>query len=245
MINSSLAAQAFIACLASAANYISVTDPGRGRLPDETKDKPIDRVFESKQKYRVYSSILFGLRDMSTFATLTQAGCLTYFALNPEKVTFSTKYATSFFLVSIVGVSWRYWCYRTLDKFFTFRIQIQDGQKIIKHGPYRYLAHPSYLGQNLNALGIAGATYGPFSVWMNWLSTKMIGKVNLFGKNIIINNRLLAQLAASFVGVLYLRHYLWLVRIRIPDEEAMLRKQFGDEYDEYLSQRWKVVPFIY
>ena len=73
----------------------------------------------------------------------------------------------------------------------------------------------------------------------------MIGKVNLFGKNIIINNRLLAQLAASFVGVLYLRHYLWLVRIRIPDEEAMLRKQFGDEYDEYLSQRWKVVPFIY
>lgn len=252
MVDTSLAAQAFIACVASAANYVSITDPSNGRMPDESKDKPVDRVWGSYQDHPIFSKIMFSLRNACPFVTLSQAGYLAYLALNPKKVKFPTKYATSFFLVTILGASWRIWCFRTLDKFFTFRLQVQDDQKVIKTGPYRYLAHPSYLGQSVNVIGSVGGTYGPFNVWMNMLNTKTIGTIKmikqlqfLFGKRIVLNPRLLAQVAACVLSIAYLGHQYWLLQIRIPDEEAMLRKRFGKEYDEYLSRRWKVVPFIY
>lgn len=249
----SLVTHAFIACLASAANYISITDPSKGRMPDASKEKPVDRIWESREKYPLYSKVLFALRNISPYMTLSQAGYSIYLAFHSKKVNFSIKQASMFFLISIVGVSWRYWCFRTLDRYFTFRIQVQDGQKIIKTGPYCYLAHPSYLGQMLNAIRITAATYGPLNIWMNALATTKIASINivkplhhLFGNTVIaVSPRLLGQAFACFVGAAYLRHYLWLTSIRIPDEEAMLRKQFGQEYDEFLSQRWKVVPFIY
>ncbi|PWN38549.1 uncharacterized protein FA14DRAFT_27751 [Meira miltonrushii] len=282
MADPSLAIQAFIACVASAANYVSITDPSKGRMsdestekpdestekpvdrdwggrggwggwrspwypskgrmPDDSNDKPVDRVWGSFEKYPVYSKIMLSLRNASPFLTLSQAGYLLYLASNPKKVKFPTKYATSFFLVTILGASWRIWCFRTLDKFFTFRLQVQDDQKVIKSGPYRYLAHPSYLGQSVNVIGIIGGTYGPFNVWMNMFSTKTIAKI---GNGIALNSRLLAQVAACGLAILYMGNQIWLVRIRIPDEEAMLRKRFGEEYDEYLSRRWRVIPFIY
>jgi len=251
MVDPSLAGQAFVACLAGVANYVSITDPSKGRLPDETKEKPIDRLWGSSQKHSIYFKIAFAMRDFSPFASFSQAAYLLYLAFHPKKVQFPTRYATPFFLVSVIGVCWRYWCYRTLDKFFTFHLQVQEGQKIIKTGPYRYIAHPSYLGQTMNAIGIAAATYGPLNVWLNVLSTrkfgsvKMIEKLHFLGNEIVLNNRLLARAVACFIGTSYLFQYFWFIKIRIPDEETMLRKQFGEEYDQFLSQRWRVIPFIY
>lgn len=47
----------------------------------------------------------------------------------------------SLFLLAQVG---RYWCIRTLGKFWNTRIYILPGAPRIKHGPYRYLRHPNY-----------------------------------------------------------------------------------------------------
>lgn len=44
---------------------------------------------------------------------------------------------------------------RELNKFFTFQVMIQEGHKLIKKGLYRYVRHPSYLGNILVMLGIA------------------------------------------------------------------------------------------
>lgn len=58
-----------------------------------------------------------------------------------------TLFEWMLFTVFIIGTLLRFWSYYELGRYFTFEIQIQDGQKIIKTGPYKYFAHPSYVGQ--------------------------------------------------------------------------------------------------
>jgi protein-S-isoprenylcysteine O-methyltransferase Ste14 len=63
---------------------------------------------------------------------------------------------------SIVGLAmtaasllFRYWSIRTLGRFFTSVVMVQSGQRVIQHGPYRFLRHPSYLGSFLMAVGVS------------------------------------------------------------------------------------------
>lgn len=53
------------------------------------------------------------------------------------------------------GILFRYWSIRTLGKFFTSVVKVQTGQRVIQHGPYRFLRHPSYTGSFVMALGIS------------------------------------------------------------------------------------------
>ena len=58
-------------------------------------------------------------------------------------------------LVIWVGLAFRVWAMRTLGKFFTTTVMVQEGQRVVKNGPYRYLRHPSYSGSLLAFLGVA------------------------------------------------------------------------------------------
>jgi protein-S-isoprenylcysteine O-methyltransferase Ste14 len=40
----------------------------------------------------------------------------------------------------------RLWAMRTLGEYFTFQVMIREDHKLIAHGPYKYLMHPSYTG---------------------------------------------------------------------------------------------------
>jgi protein-S-isoprenylcysteine O-methyltransferase Ste14 len=61
------------------------------------------------------------------------------------------------------GIATRWWCFRTLGNYFTFRVMTTADQPVIDTGPYHVLRHPSYAGLLLALLGI-GLTFG------NWLS---------------------------------------------------------------------------
>jgi protein-S-isoprenylcysteine O-methyltransferase Ste14 len=63
----------------------------------------------------------------------------------------------------IAGIGLRWWCFRTLGRYFTFTVMTSAGQPVIDAGPYRVLRHPSYAGNVFALIGI-GLTYG------NWLS---------------------------------------------------------------------------
>ena len=61
------------------------------------------------------------------------------------------------------GIALRAWSIATLGRFFQYRIQVQSEHRVITHGPYRYVRHPSYSGLALVILGIAvasGSTLG-------------------------------------------------------------------------------------
>ena len=53
------------------------------------------------------------------------------------------------------GLALRVWSIRTLGRFFTATVQLQDGHQLVKRGPYRLLRHPSYVGAYLAYIGSA------------------------------------------------------------------------------------------
>ncbi|WP_369981980.1 methyltransferase family protein [Xanthomonas bundabergensis] len=53
------------------------------------------------------------------------------------------------------GLALRLWSIRVLARWFTVDVTIQDGHRLIRHGPYRHLRHPSYTGALLAFYGLA------------------------------------------------------------------------------------------
>lgn len=102
----------------------------------------------------------------------------------------------------------RLWPVFVLGRRFSGLVAIQPGHRLVSHGIYGVIRHPSYLGLIVNALGWA-------------LAFRSVAGV------------LLAALAvAILVG-------------RIRSEEALLRSEFGAEYDAYRARTWRLVPGLY
>ena len=56
-------------------------------------------------------------------------------------------------LLMATGLALRFWAIRVLARFFTVDVNIQPGHELIRHGPYRWLRHPSYTGSLMTFLG--------------------------------------------------------------------------------------------
>jgi len=61
--------------------------------------------------------------------------------------------------IALSGVALRTWAIWTLGRFFVREIGIQQGQTIVREGPYRKLRHPSYSGNLLMGFGF-GLAFG-------------------------------------------------------------------------------------
>ena len=59
------------------------------------------------------------------------------------------------FLIMIAGMSIRLIAINTLNTQFTYAVKILDNHQLITSGIYKYIRHPSYLGQSLVILGSA------------------------------------------------------------------------------------------
>lgn len=52
------------------------------------------------------------------------------------------------------GAGFRLWAIRTLGQFFRAVVHVQEGHKVVRSGPYRYLRHPSYTGLLVALVGL-------------------------------------------------------------------------------------------
>ncbi len=68
------------------------------------------------------------------------------------------------FSVATFGILLRLWCFRILGLHFTFGIGTRSGHRLIEHGPYRLLVHPSYTAQFMVTLGILEVLHVPIVV---------------------------------------------------------------------------------
>jgi protein-S-isoprenylcysteine O-methyltransferase Ste14 len=57
-------------------------------------------------------------------------------------------------ILIVIGVIVRQWAMFILGRFFILAISAQKDQKVVDHGPYRFIRHPSYLGMSLTVIGI-------------------------------------------------------------------------------------------
>ena len=68
-------------------------------------------------------------------------------------------YQRSFAVVGVVlfvfGLLLRWWAIITLGRFFTVDVTIENDHKLVEHGPFRMVRHPSYTGVLLAFVGVA------------------------------------------------------------------------------------------
>jgi protein-S-isoprenylcysteine O-methyltransferase len=50
------------------------------------------------------------------------------------------------FAVMVAGLALRTWSVLVLGRFFTWNVEVQPGQTLVRDGPYRMIRHPSYTG---------------------------------------------------------------------------------------------------
>jgi methyltransferase len=58
-------------------------------------------------------------------------------------------------VVFVLGKAIKYWAIATLGSRWTFRVLVPPSSSLIKHGPYRYLRHPNYVGVIGELVGLA------------------------------------------------------------------------------------------
>ena len=69
------------------------------------------------------------------------------------------------FVLFVAGILLREWAIYVLGKYFTVRVQVHEKSRLITHGPYSLIRHPSYTGTLLTVIGIAiavGTWFGAF-----------------------------------------------------------------------------------
>ncbi|KKG14148.1 hypothetical protein EO98_09240 [Methanosarcina sp. 2.H.T.1A.6] len=57
-------------------------------------------------------------------------------------------------VLTVIGTVLRAWGIWTLGKYFSVHIEIQDNHELIENGPYKFIRHPAYAGNIIQAAGI-------------------------------------------------------------------------------------------
>ncbi|KZT69990.1 hypothetical protein DAEQUDRAFT_750622 [Daedalea quercina L-15889] len=137
------------------------------------------------------------------------------------------------FLAGIVtglfGGYFRWQCYRTLGRLFTFELSIREGHKLITEGPYSIVRHPSYTGSILCSWGLGLAYIAPGS----WL--RECGILATRGGRI-----------AAWAYVAALLYGTPSLFLRARQEDTLLRKQFAEEWEAYAKRvPYRIIPYLY
>jgi protein-S-isoprenylcysteine O-methyltransferase Ste14 len=134
-------------------------------------------------------------------------------------------------------------CHRRLGKMFTWEASVLEDHKLITHGPYRFVRHPSY-----TALLSVCSGYTLFL-----FTAGTFGKECFIGSGTIFLESLVHRLDVKGVfGFLYVFGQVgffieaipWVVRRSFVEDEVLKRK-FGKEWEEWARKvRWNVIPYI-
>ena len=120
-------------------------------------------------------------------------------------------------------------CYRTLGSLFTFELTLREGHRLVTSGPYAFVRHPSYSGALLGIFGTFLVHFGPGSWWARarWLDTT-VGRVYP-----------MCWFAMEVYVVLS-------TILRAPAEDALLRKQFGPQWDAWAAKvPYRIIPGVF
>ncbi|OSX59223.1 hypothetical protein POSPLADRAFT_1059428 [Postia placenta MAD-698-R-SB12] len=131
--------------------------------------------------------------------------------------------------LTCLGSLLRLLCFRTLGRFFTFELSLQEGHKLVTWGPYAVVRHPSYTGTLMVASGNLLYAFGAGSWWKECgLAFTSVGE--------LIALLRLISFPSFFVSV----------PVRIAKEDRIFRKEFGAEWDAWARKTPnKLIPFVY
>ena len=116
-----------------------------------------------------------------------------------------------------------------MGRLFTWHLAIRKNHVLVTSGPYAIVRHPSYTGWYMFVAGQALLLLSPGSYFVeSSLARSRIWKV------------------AAGAYLLYLASTVTKITSRIWKEDAVMRREFGDEWDAWAGRvPYKVIPYIY
>ena len=133
------------------------------------------------------------------------------------------------FLFVVAGGGLRKACYDALGKFFTYQLGILKDHKLITTGPYGVVRHPAYTAFFMADIGFMTLQLLP-------------------GSYLFESGAMKTRLGTTLISV----WVLWVLLIvsttfrRPAQEDAVLRRQFGKEWDEWAEKTpYRLIPYIY
>lgn len=139
--------------------------------------------------------------------------------------TFNAQLVVGLVLTTVFSAL-RFTAFRTLGKFFTYQLSILPNHKLVTHGLYSYVRHPSYTAVPFVLAGVLLTVTAPGStlydcIGVDWTRRLMI----VSGLEIIVGA------------------YVFMRRAGIEDQ--VLRKEFGKEWEEWARVvRYKFIPGV-
>ncbi|KAL0577262.1 hypothetical protein V5O48_004719 [Marasmius crinis-equi] len=146
-------------------------------------------------------------------------------------------------LVGVAGGIFRMACYRALGAGFTYDIpKVSEGErpapKLVTRGPYSFVRHPSYLGLWIISIGfplyhLSSGSWIVESGFLDW--NVALGLLELpLGRTLVY-----LWVAAAILGA-------WVISARANDEDALMKKEFGAQWEEWRQRvKYRVLPFVY
>lgn len=131
--------------------------------------------------------------------------------------------------LTMLGTSLRLWCFRTLDRFFTFEVTLKEDHQLCTGGPYTYVRHPAYTGWILQCAGLALWNGGVGSwAWESGVLSHPFGQI----------------LASSFLAV---EAYMCLSMVhRCSQEDMLMGEKFGAEWLAWARRvPYRLLPYLY
>ena len=158
------------------------------------------------------------------------AVCPTPQYLDPGLFTWSRAAIVALALLYL-GSYVRFQAYAQLGTNFTYRIAKPD--QLVTSGLYAYVRHPSYTGLLMVLLAMYSLLLrqrGLVSCWAPLVDEKMVTDVK---------HAYLVPVIGFSCAI-----YLFMIR-RVRDEEAMMEREFGQQWREHKLRTKKFVPYVY
>ncbi|KAF8893026.1 hypothetical protein BD779DRAFT_1766453 [Infundibulicybe gibba] len=147
---------------------------------------------------------------------------------DPQRLVASPMFLAGVAL-AVGGAYIRIRCYKTLGNLFTFERTIRPGHRLVKSGPYSVVRHPGYASLIPAYLGIWMCHYDRNS-WLRQSSVLDTGAGQVF---------------AGFLTAFLVLTPVSLIT-RVPKEDATLKKEFGEEWEEWARRvPYALIPGVY
>ncbi|KAG2153582.1 uncharacterized protein EDB93DRAFT_1082412 [Suillus bovinus] len=166
-----------------------------------------------------------------SFAEIATIACHT---TDPTSVSVIRDTPITFFFIfgtalAITGGLTRWWCYRTLGRFFTFQLSVREGQHIITTGPYAVVRHPSYTAGMVQIIGIL-ILHGSTNSWL-----RHSGVLDIPGLK-LITFAWLAEITLLMISAV----------LRVSQEDEILKSTFSSEWERWAEEvKYRLIPGIY
>jgi len=149
--------------------------------------------------------------------------------LNPRLITWSPATVIPLAIALFIGIPLRLVPYAELGKNFTFALAQPD--RLVTTGIYKFIQHPSYTGVVTLQVSLAVLLCRMDGVLSCWVSSRRW-----------YNTSWRAELMAFPI---MLGGLLFVLSKRVEEEEAMLRGEFGKEWERWHAATARFIPWVW